>query len=57
MSIFKLLAPIEEALSVGADPEALLDLLPEALDLGEAAEVFDGLGAGAVDGAHLDPHG
>lgn len=34
-----------------------MDLLPQALDLGEAAQVVDGLGLGAVDGADLDPHG
>lgn len=52
-----LLAPVEEALAVGADAEGLLDLLPQALDLGQPAEVVDGLRLGAVDGAHLDPHG
>lgn len=52
-----LLAPVEEALAVGADAEGLLDLLPQALDLGQPAQVVDGLRLGAVDGAHLDPHG
>lgn len=52
-----LLAPVEEALAVGAHAEGLLDLLPQALDLGKAAQVVDGLGLGAVYGADLDPHG
>lgn len=56
-SVPHLLAPVEKALPVGAHAEALLDLLAERLDLGEAAEVFDGLSLGTVDGADLDPHG